>query len=342
MNREAVTRISYRPMQAGDVDECVAIVRQHPIIGPRYAGALEDLRAAWTGLFALEAKCAVVLTHGARLKICYFGISVFVNDEFVREIKRAPGFWFGPELARRVVRGGSPILSRRQLEDLNSGGDGLNLLVWEGTLAPGHELSHELMQCIMTAFIQEHRGYRLKEVISTQLDTAERLHWTLYSGGLLWEAVKQCYESAVEGDADEIVRTPHIIGITRSAELDRRGTWSTWVGALFDYHPPVLGLTSREQQQLLLALGGRTDDELAAEFGRPLTAVKSTWRSIYARVAPGLPELSETDARAAASARGREKRRRLLRYLRDHPEELRPISRKKSRGAHAHMAGQGP
>jgi hypothetical protein len=54
------------------------------------------------------------------------------------------------------------------------------------------------------------------------------------------------------------------------------------------------------------------------------------WVSIYQRVEDCLPELIGDPLRSdlPASGRGREKRRRLLAYLREHPEELRPVSRK--------------
>jgi hypothetical protein len=53
--------------------------------------------------------------------------------------------------------------------------------------------------------------------------------------------------------------------------------------------------------------------------------VKNSWRSIYNRAISSLPEIFLDNAQAK---RGKEKKRRLLAYLRDHPEELRPVSRK--------------
>jgi hypothetical protein len=53
------------------------------------------------------------------------------------------------------------------------------------------------------------------------------------------------------------------------------------------------------------------------------------WVSIYRRAEDYLPELisDPLPSDTPASGRGKEKRRRLLAYLRVHPEELRPISR---------------
>jgi hypothetical protein len=59
------------------------------------------------------------------------GVSVFVQDDFLSEMKQPPHFWLGPELIRRMTQGESPLLSGKQLREANSCG-GLNLLVWEG------------------------------------------------------------------------------------------------------------------------------------------------------------------------------------------------------------------
>jgi hypothetical protein len=102
------------------------------------------------------------------------------------------------------------------------------------------------------------------------------------------------------------------------------------VGALFDYSPPKLGLIPSEQPLVLSALPGATDQRLAAMLGVSLPAVKKLWASIYLRVDDNLPELIANRDRSdpLVASRGKEKRRRLLDYLRNHPEELRPVSRK--------------
>jgi len=100
------------------------------------------------------------------------------------------------------------------------------------------------------------------------------------------------------------------------------------LGALFDYHPPMLGFNRSEQRLLSCALPGPTDEQLTEALGMSLSTVKKMWISIYRRVEGSLPELisDSFSSDTPASGRGREKRRRLLAYLREHPEELRPVS----------------
>jgi hypothetical protein len=317
-----------RPMQPKDVAECARIIAAHPVIGLRYGSAISDLGPAWLRLLGCEAMNAIVIEEvdGSRATICFVGVSVFVCDEFVRELKTPPQFWFGPELARRVMRGDSPLLSDRQVREANSYG-GLNTITWEGCICPGFESHAELHRKVVSVFIEEHRGYLCKEAISSQMESVERLLWVLKTGGLLWDTKHDLYIDSLEKHPSEIISDPHILGVTRKIEQNRPGTW---VGALFDYHPPKLGFSQGEQRLLLSALHGGTDQELSDHLGVSVSTVKNTWRSIYNRTASCLPELfldqSQGDARI--SERGKEKKRPLLSYLRNHPEELRPVSRK--------------
>ena len=80
---------------------------------------------------------------------------------------------------------------------------------------------------------------------------------------------------------------------------------------------------AREQQLLQRALLGETDTEIADVLGLAPDTVKARWRTIYERVSEHAPELLPQEA--GDLKRGAEKRRRLLHYLRHHPEELRPM-----------------
>jgi hypothetical protein len=317
-----------RAMRAQDVGECAKIVATHPVIGPRYGKAIADLKPAWLRLLKSEGQVAAVLEEieGTRTTICMVGVSVFVGDDFLRELKSPPLRWLGPELAKRILRGDSPLLSGKQVRDANSG-EGMNLVVWEGCIRPGFEHKGEIHRRLLDLFLDLHRGYIWKEVISQHMESVERLEWTLQTGGRLWNAAAGRYVESMKKDPRDIINEPHYAGATREMERERPGTW---VGALFDYHPPQMGLSPSEQRLATLALCGKTDDELAEELGASLSTVKNTWRSIFNRAASRLPEIFTTLAEEVlnATGRGKEKRRPLLAYLREHPEELRPVSRR--------------
>ena len=324
--------LRWRQMQAGDVRECAGIIAAHPVIGPRYRRAIHDLRPAWLRLLDSQAMTTAVFeeVEGVRSRTWGVGVGVFVNDDFNREVKTPPLFWFGPELAKRIMRERSPVLSDSQVREANSG-EGLNLLVWEAVPCPEFANRPDVYHLMVSAFLELHQGFLLKEMITSQSESVQRLEWAVDAGGLYWDSTNACYVKSPKGSAEEIIRKPHIVGITRELELNRPGSW---VGNLFDYHPPRFSFSPSEQRLLHLALGGEsgTDQELANALGVSLPTIKKIWLSVYRRVADRQPEIIPDCARPETEApeRGKEKKRRVLAYLREHPEELRPVSRKRS------------
>jgi len=318
-------------MTPKDVPECVDIIASHPVIGPRYGNRIGDLCAAWLRLLRCEAKNANVFhAGGPRSPICGIGVTVYVNDEFLRELKAKPVFWTGPELMKRTLGRNSPILSDRQLREDNSRG-GLNLLTWEGCIRPGFETDQELSRLVIDGFVEVHRGFLLKEVISPQIESVERFRWTLQTGGMLWNPLSRRYETNFRKDPKEIIGKPHLVGVARDDEFARIGAWdSSQVGELFDYRPPKCGFSRSEQRMLLMALDGETDHELSQTLKLSVPTVKKMWLSVYRRVTDHLPGFTSDHSRADTETirRGKEKKRHLVAYLRKHPEELRPVDLK--------------
>src|SRR3984885_2445147 len=138
---------------------------------------------------------------------------------FRAELKTPPHFWSGPELTKRILRGDFPALSETQLREANSRG-GMNLIVWESCTHKDFESDPELDRRVMEAFIQVHRGYLWKEVITTA-ESVERLHWNMKTGGLLWDAAADRYVDSLNGNAEEIVSKPHVVGVRLKELLER-------------------------------------------------------------------------------------------------------------------------
>jgi len=319
-----------RPMRPKDVRECVEIVAAHPFVGPRYGDAIEDLRSAWLRLLSCNGFCSAIVFEeelaGTAPRIFGVGVTVFISDSFLRELKTPPGFWMSPEIARRVARGDpSALLSPKEIQEANSR-DGLNLGVWQACVSLEDTLRTEVWTELMTAFLEHHRGYLLKELL-VQAESPEHLEGVRNTGGFLFKPEDGRYDDFDGKDLRAIVSKPHIVGLTREMALGRLGSW---VGSLFLYEPPLFGFNVSEQRLLLSALAGGTDEQLSDDLGISLSAVKKTWRSIYDRVAACLPELIPGNSQpdGEASRRGKDKKQRLISYLREHPQELRPVSRK--------------
>jgi DNA-binding NarL/FixJ family response regulator len=316
--------LRYRPMRSKDVRECVEIVRAHPLLGPQYGRAIIDLPSVWLGLLGREAFRAVVFEDAehSQVRRVGVGVSVFVSEDFLEELKTPPLFWIGPELTKRLLNGNSPLLSDKQVRQANAEA-GLNLVTWVGAFDTDHLQSVDAHAAMFAAFVSEHRGFLLKELIGFGM-SLEALEGTLRSGGLLLSPVNGRYVDSLDRPLQEILAQPHVVGLTRELAMARIGTW---VGSLFVYHKPQFGFRPSEQRLLLAALLGGTDKELAEALGISLSAVKKSWGSIYDRVTARSPGLIPNHVPAElTSERGKEKKQRLLAYLREHPEELRPAT----------------
>jgi hypothetical protein len=315
--------IQCRPMRGNDVAACVEIVDQHPYAGSRYADVRAELGPVWSGLLGQEAFRAYVYEdlQDSPPRLVALGCSAVISDAFLCEVKTPPFFWIGPELARRVGRGESPLLSDREVRDKNSRG-AVALTVWEG-LTHIRDLGRvELANTIVRTFVELHRGFQLKEIV-VQGSTPDAVAAVLGSGCLFVSQVDGQYREKSDKPPHELVWEPHVIGITRELAQSRVGTWA---GSLFDHHTIRFGFRPSEQRLLVTALLGGTDDDIADQLGISLSAVKKRWQSIYERVSSCDPDLVPfaTLTAESVSERGKMKKQRLLAYLRDHPEELRP------------------
>lgn len=323
-----------RPMQAKDVVQCVQIVATNPFLGPRYGDAIADLEKAWLSLMGRLAFTAIIFEEpvdGNGRRLVGAGISAFVSDAFVRDIKKAPLGWIGPEIVRRIADGDSPVLSDREVSEANTRG-GLNLIGWHGATSVEDAKRPDVLNFVFSSFIELHRGFLIKELLG-QADCPEVLQSMRNSGGYFYDQQLGTFVPSIPGTPDEVATRPHLMGSTR--ELALAGTWLSG-SALFSYQAPRFVFSRSEQRLLQAAMHGSTDMELSEQLGISASSVRRCWLSIYNRVATHAPELLgesvATDYETANAVRGRGKKYRLLAYLREHPEELRPLSRKLSMG----------
>ena len=315
-------------MQPSDVGDCVKILAAHPILGPRYAGILADVPGLLLSLLDRDAFNATVFEEyfdGSR-RILGAGVGCFVRDDFLAEMKTPPSFWGVPELVRRHKLGRSPILSDQELLDANSN-RGLSLFVWHTGLSVEDLRRPEVMHAVPAAFIESLRGYRLKEILQ-QAESWEQFCGTRAAGGHFVRPSDGRYADILDAVEADVAVKPLMCGFT--SELRHGPSGGSWAASLFRYEPPRFCFRRSEQALLMAALRGGTDEELSKELHISLSAVKKTWRAIYSRVAAHVPELVPSNSHADlwTQSRGKEKKQRLITYLRDHPEELRPVSRK--------------
>lgn len=322
--------LQYRDLRSSDVRNLVDAVATDPVLGPRYAGALDALERGLLAILERRAVLAPVFewVEGNDRSLVGFGIRSFIADTFARALTTPPFPWAGRELVVQTARGQTPVLSDAELRRLNAS-EGVNLLLWFAWMRPEFRRP-DVMNFYMQVFVAEHRGYRLKQLIS-QCDMVETVEARLNAGLPLLQE-DGSHTTVSSKPLLELVTEPHCFHLTREHVLSHP---ASWFSILFEYEPPRIFFSPSEQRLLQAAMKGGTDDELASELEISVSGVKKTWRAIYARVADRAPEwMPEGDSiDAFGGERGRGRKHRLLSQLRDHPGELRPLPRDSHRNA---------
>lgn len=310
-------RLRHRTATASDL----RTYARHLTVRDRYGELFGRLADVWCGLLSRESIIAAVvedLDRDPEDRLLGLRVSAFLSDHFTRHARTPPLVWIGPELLRRIGQNTSPILDCPGVRAANSG-DGLNLFVWEVHIrAVAEQEFLAVYSMLAKALFEYHAGFNIKEVIA-QHPPGRVLQAAIRSGD--WFVHQRHGNYVTPDDPEALEGEPYVCGLTR--ELAHRLAGNS-LGNLFCYTPPRAFFTPAEQRLLTAALNGRTDHEIAEVLAVSLAAAKRCWESVYARASLRLPEVFSENAISLAGARGAEKRRRLLAYLREHPEELRP------------------
>jgi DNA-binding NarL/FixJ family response regulator len=310
-------------MKHTDIDQCVDVFAQHPDFILQYGGQRGALRSILERLIGSEGFLAFVFetTEGQQIEMIGVGGIAFLNDEFVTHAKKPPYFWIAPTLMRRLLAGDTPILSDTEVCRANTL-EGLSVFSWPLGFRQEHLLHPEFLNFLMSSFIHELRGYNLKEYLGQATDV-EATRATLHGGAVL--LTPNGHFNELPRAEEHLLSQPHLLVISRDQALLQVGCWSS---SLFIYRPPTVGFSRSEQRLLEEALRGGSDEELAKELEISVSAVKKAWRSVYDRVDRSSIGIFPKASDNGDAERGKGKKHRLLAYIREHPEELRPVSLK--------------
>jgi hypothetical protein len=92
----------------------------------------------------------------------------------------------------------------------------------------------------------------------------------------------------------------------------------------FEHQPPRFRFSASQRRLLWLSLFDEPDDGLMLSLDVSVHGLKKLWRGIYERIDDVEPEFFGDTASDDDGKRGPEKRRQVLAYVRQRPEELRP------------------
>jgi hypothetical protein len=299
--------ITWRAATWRDIEESLSFHETHR--GVAQVGPDAALRC-WRALvrdpfFASAALVAEPAIQGYRL--IGIGASVLVSRAFAdAEIARPR-----PDINSRIIaslHSGQSVLATRNEVARANAGDGVDVVVvggiWHDRILSAVE-RQEVQTILATSFTQVLSGYRIRGILHETADEPAR------------EFVRRSIVFSTIAEFSELGRFIHLM-----TSESVRAVPASLGNVIFRYRDPLLRLRDSDQQLLLCALGGATDQELSTRLGLKVSGVKARWRSAFARIEQALPSLAADVG--DLGCRGIQKRHRVLAYVRDHQEELRP------------------
>jgi hypothetical protein len=316
LNSDVVTTRE-RPLTSGNVNEAADLIH-HSLFTPELHGCdpVEACRELLDAGSMMGDLIDLVAPDGES-RVIAIGGGVFVPSRVPAAAREQPR----PGLAERVlcsrVASAQVTLNRREIETANAQ-DGLSLVVllhnWIDALSD--EVAVEVRRHLMVGFLRDVQGFKLIEVLAEGRES--ELKWVLAGGFRVRSDYADWYAEHSEPQPRRL-----LVGMARDEVPASEGSLLSLV---FNYTPPRFGFTASQRKLLSHAVQHKTDSEIAAALGVSLSAVKKTWAAIFDRVSDDFPEMDNARATTGRSpaTRGAQKRHRLLTYLQNHPEELKP------------------
>jgi len=315
----------FRLIRPGDFPFCTRLLHPAFRVSARIRAALPAL---WYRLLSAgQLNAGVVIDPGVRgaQSIVAFGMTVFVDEAFVKEHAASPRPYLSGIVYQRLLSGDSPVLDAQEVRRDNSSGH-LNLLILHfGTCAPTPRDTRNLaaVAAAQDGFRQTHMGYRIRRVLQEGYGSQQLAF--LMAGGFLLKSDYGGYYAQAQGAKPHADERPFLVGLDSEDPESRLP--GTAISSLFQAALPRFHFSPAEQRVLARAVMDEGDDEVADALGVSDDAVKKIWRRIYERVVAVDPDLLGGATDRSGPTRGKEKRRRLIRHLRYNLEELRPFVR---------------
>jgi hypothetical protein len=175
-----------------------------------------------------------------------------------------------------------------------------------------HSLLHEALQMFRII----HSGYRIRHFYQEGLQADTPF---LQDMGFVCQHTYGGDAALTEVPPD---LRPQLWGLTR--EQAQNQLPGSAVRLIFDHHPPLFRFSPSQRRMLSLALFDDSDETLMQRLDVSVHGLKKLWRGIYERIEDHAPGFFGDEALDDEGKRGPEKRRQVLAYVRQRPEEARP------------------
>ncbi len=322
--------LNYRLTTPGDLEACYPFIRDRFHYDERLR---KDVIVLWKTL--IEDGCCVSQViedrdQPADKRHVGFGISLFATDRFMEELKTTLPPFTHLRVLEKWKRGIRPFLKKADVHPAQTG-RGLNVVALHyGWDFQRYDLESfiKIRQFCTQAFLTLVAGYRVKEFAEEVYEVEEReiitnLGCDTYRDYKEFLGTKYLPPAMEKGH-------PFLMGVTAEAARKKPGTAAAAIALLGS---PRFNFSAPEQEILKRALLGETDEEIAATLGISLITVKKRWQGIYDKVEAVDDELlAEASQVSNESGKMKQRRRYLLKNLRDHPEELWPAVSPKTAG----------
>jgi hypothetical protein len=317
-----IPRLRWRPTRPEDLPQCMALLP--PWLG--LDAQRPALQALWQRLLDDPAITTTVMEDQALPppeRVCGWGCSVVLPPAEAAALGLADD---PPAPPAPMVAGlyegwlqGRPLPAPKAMAEANAQG-ALHLLNLHYTQRPA-DLSDPLALAVLAVANDAFRfavgGWHLAAmhmqgcVLDVPMYTAAGFPVCGYAAPGPWDTLP------------DALRPVHF-GITRRAALAMLP--GTSVRQAFDHYPPRFRLSASQRRLLWLALFDDSDEALLSRLDVSVHALKKLWRGIYERIEDVTPGFFGAEGADDEGRRGPEKRRQVLAYVRQRPEELRPWS----------------
>lgn len=318
--------MAFRMARLDDVDACIDLLRSDGgwQASNRVWCALPDILRQGIACESLIVQLFTASSATTANELLALRVSGFLSEPFVARFAQEPLPYISATVCENWLEGHSPLLNRRQIADANALGS-LRLGVLHWCVRDRNPASPDTMAVLAqvpSAWQAAHGGYHVASIACYEVYGAAQAA-VMSNIGYQPYRFSSRSESMLAGVADEL----RPVCFHAEPTDARLGAAALMGVSIFQAPPPRFSLTPAQQKLVLAALPGAADRQLANLLGITFDSVRKTWEALYRRV-NDVDALLLPTAGTASGHRGSEKRRVLLDYLRQHPEELRPYRRR--------------
>ncbi len=321
MNRTPIPRLRWRPTRPADLAECFEMF-------PSWLGldaqrpALLSLWRAMIDEVAVTSTLVEDLSQPAGQRIQGWGTGIALPPRWAAQVGLAPPSLrprepVVPHIYAALLDGSMPLMNDKTLGEVNACGNlqFFNLHYTQRRFDLGDDYALAVLNAANEVFRTAVSGYQLRAM---HFEANARDAPMIASAG--FPAVAYADDTAWRGLPDAL--RPVFFGITR--EQARSCLPGTSVRHAFEHYPPRFRLSGSQRRMLWHAQFDDSDESLLQRLDVSVHGLKKLWRGIYERIDDVEPEFFGDAAGDDDGKRGPEKRRQVLAYVRQRPEELRP------------------